>query len=152
VCVCIWHGVWYVCAPISTISTAKFFQGRGSHTPAYFHSLQAVHNLFLNLETTRVYCLPDGYEVVDDSLNDIKSILAPRFTREQVLALDSKPSKRIPCVGEVEQDFVPGLIGLNNLKHTDGMNVVLQALIQIPPLRCVCVVLCCVVLCCVVSF
>lgn len=31
--------------------------------------------------------------------------------------------------------YLPGYIGLNNLKHTDGVNVVIQALAHIPPLR-----------------
>lgn len=32
----------------------------------------------------QVYCLPDNYEVVDRSMDDIRAVLNPTFTREQV--------------------------------------------------------------------
>lgn len=36
----------------------KFFSGRGQHTHAYTHSVQASHHVFINLENGKVYCLP----------------------------------------------------------------------------------------------
>ncbi len=36
----------------------------------------------------QVYCLPDNYEVVDRSLDDIRYVLNPRLTREEVARLD----------------------------------------------------------------
>ena len=36
----------------------KFFQGRGQHTHAYTHSVQAGHHVFINLDSGKVYCLP----------------------------------------------------------------------------------------------
>jgi U4/U6.U5 tri-snRNP-associated protein 2 len=47
----------------------KYFQGRGPNTQAYTHSLEATHHVFMNLDSAKVYCLPDGYEVVDRSLD-----------------------------------------------------------------------------------
>ncbi len=35
-----------------------------------------------------MYCLPDGYEVADQSLNDVRYMLDPRFTRQDVARLD----------------------------------------------------------------
>ena len=32
-------------------------------------------------------------------------------------------------------DYMPGLIGLNNIKNTDYVNVVVQLLARIPPIR-----------------
>lgn len=46
--------------------------GRGRHSHAYTHSVQLYHHVFLNLETLRFYCLPDNYEIIDPSLEDIK--------------------------------------------------------------------------------
>ena len=46
--------------------------GRGQHSHAYTHSVQLDHRVFLNLETLRFYCLPDNYEIIDPSLEDIK--------------------------------------------------------------------------------
>jgi U4/U6.U5 tri-snRNP-associated protein 2 len=57
-------------------STIKVFKcliiGRGVYTHAYSHSIQDDHHVFINLESLKVYVLPDGYEVKDSSLNDIK--------------------------------------------------------------------------------
>ncbi|VDM84933.1 unnamed protein product [Strongylus vulgaris] len=50
----------------------KYFQGRGTNTHAYTHSLDTDHRVFLNLHTLKFYCLPDNYEVDDPSLEDIK--------------------------------------------------------------------------------
>ena len=39
----------------------------------------------MKLEDGRVYCLPDGYEVVDRSLDVIRFVLNPTFTDAEVL-------------------------------------------------------------------
>ena len=48
----------------------KYFQGRGPKTHAYFHSIDESHHVFMHLDTTRVYVLPDNYAVDDPSLAD----------------------------------------------------------------------------------
>jgi len=45
--------------------------GRGFKSHAYTHSVQEGHHVFLNLETMKFYCLPDNYEIIDQSLEDI---------------------------------------------------------------------------------
>jgi U4/U6.U5 tri-snRNP-associated protein 2 len=50
----------------------KYFQGRGENTPAIFHGHQTEHHIFMNLETLKAYCLPEGYEIIDQSLDDIR--------------------------------------------------------------------------------
>ncbi|PKI79430.1 hypothetical protein CRG98_000177 [Punica granatum] len=87
----------------------KYYQGRGKKSHAYTHSLEAGHHVYINLQTEKVYCLPDGYEINDPSLDDIRHVLNPRFTREQV--------------------------GLNNIKETDFVNVTIQSLMRVTPLR-----------------
>ena len=54
------------------LKCGKYYQGRGSGSHAYFHSMNDDHHVFINLETLKVYVLPDGYQVMDNSLNDIK--------------------------------------------------------------------------------
>ena len=110
----------------------KFFQGRGTHTQAYTHSLQESHHVYMNLQDGRTYCLPDGYEVVDSSLRDIQNMLDPKFTKASIDTLDRVP---VYARGVDGSDYMPGLIGLNNIRHTDYVNVVLQALARVPPLR-----------------
>jgi hypothetical protein len=55
-------------------------QGRGPSTEAYTHALEAGHHMFMKVESGRVYCLPDMYEVQDRSLADIQYVLNPTFT------------------------------------------------------------------------
>jgi len=110
----------------------KYFQGRGKHTQCYTHALQEAHHVYMNLGDGRVYCLPDGYEVIDSSLKDIQDMLDPSFTPEAVSTLDSVP---VYARGVDGSDYMPGLIGLNNIKGTDSVNVVVQSLARVPPLR-----------------
>ena len=50
----------------------KYFQGRGIKSHAYTHSVEASHHVYINLGTLKFYCLPDNYQVIDSSLDDIK--------------------------------------------------------------------------------
>lgn len=51
------------------------FAGRGQKSHAYTHSVQIGHHVFINLHTLKFYCLPDNYEVIDSSLDDIKVVV-----------------------------------------------------------------------------
>jgi U4/U6.U5 tri-snRNP-associated protein 2 len=110
----------------------KFFAGRGKHTFAYTHSVQAFHHVFINLHDGRIYCLPDMYEVTDASLDDVKFALNPAFSRESISAIDSNTHLSTDILGV---SYLPGFIGLNNLKATDFVNVVVQLLSHVHPLR-----------------
>lgn len=110
----------------------KCFRGRGSQTPAYIHAVQESHYVFCHLEKARFFCLPDGYEVLDSSLQDIREALRPTFTEQQILQLDSQ---RNPARDLLGRPYLPGFCGLNNPNCTDGINVLVQALAHVPPLR-----------------
>ncbi|CAL4966783.1 unnamed protein product [Urochloa decumbens] len=110
----------------------KYFQGRGLKSHAYTHSLEAGHHVFINLQTERAYCLPDGYEINDPSLEDIRHVLNPRFTKEQVLHLDKNKQWSRALDGS---NYLPGMVGLNNIKETDFVNVTIQSLMRVTPLR-----------------
>ncbi|KAG0053562.1 hypothetical protein BGZ83_000846 [Gryganskiella cystojenkinii] len=110
----------------------KYFQGRGPTSHAYFHSLHENHHVYINLNTLKVYVLPDSYEVTDSSLDDIKYVLDPRFTPAQVAALDKTARQAFDLN---RKPYIPGFIGLNNVKANDYVNVVIQVLAHIPPIR-----------------
>jgi U4/U6.U5 tri-snRNP-associated protein 2 len=110
----------------------KYFQGRGPATMAYTHALEAGHHVFMKLADGRVYCLPDGYEVLDRSLDDIRHVLDPRFGADALAALDTSRAWSSALDGS---EYLPGVVGLNNDKATDYVNVVLQALVRVKPLR-----------------
>ncbi|KAG5916628.1 hypothetical protein E4U42_007573 [Claviceps africana] len=114
----------------------KYFQGRGPKSHAYFHALDEDHHVFINLETQRVYVLPEGYEVKSKSLEDIKYVSDPRYTKAEVMSLDRPPStgptKSWTLSGK---QYTPGFVGMNNIKENDYLNVIVQALSHVPPLR-----------------
>ena len=112
-----------------------FFQGRGPGSVAYTHSLEAQHYVFMNARDGRVFCLPDGYEVHDRSLDDIRHVLHPRYTHEQVAQLDAPGHAPGWCRGLDGGEYLPGLVGLNNLKATDYAAVIVHALNRVAPLR-----------------
>lgn len=60
-------------------------------THAYTHSLETNHHMFMKLDNGRVYCLPDGYEVIDRSLDIIRFVLNPTFTNNEVSLLIPQP-------------------------------------------------------------
>lgn len=110
----------------------KYFQGRGPKSHAYFHALDESHHVYINMETQKVYVLPEGYEVKSRSLDDIKYVSDPRYTREEVADIDRKPRTSLTIGGK---EYVPGYVGMNNIKENDYLNVVVQALSHVSPLR-----------------
>ncbi|KAM7270055.1 hypothetical protein ACFE04_029269 [Oxalis oulophora] len=110
----------------------KYFQGRGNKSHAYTHSLEAGHHVYINLRTEKVYCLPDGYEINDPSLDDIRHVLNPRFTTQQIQQLDKNKQWSRTLDGS---DYLPGMVGLNNISNTDFVNVTIQSLMRVTPLR-----------------
>ncbi|WAQ96582.1 SNUT2-like protein [Mya arenaria] len=106
--------------------------GRGNKSHAYTHSVQDAHHVFLNLSTHKFYCIPDNYEIIDSSLDDIIYVLNPTFTSEHISSLDSSSKLSRAYDGTT---YLPGIVGLNNIKANDYCNVVLQALSHVMPLR-----------------
>lgn len=110
----------------------RYFQGRGPKSHAYFHSLEEDHHVYINLETQKVYVLPEGYEVKSKSLDDIKFVADPRYTKKQVMELDRSDTKSWTLSGT---EYNPGFVGMNNIKENDYLNVIVQALSHVAPLR-----------------
>lgn len=82
--------------------------------------------------------LPDGYPVKDPSLDDISAVLNPKFTPAQVAELSNSlahPPK--PSFDLTNKPYIPGYVGLNNIKANDYLNVIIHALLHVPPIsRC----------------
>ena len=139
----------------------KYFQGRGKSSYAYAHSIHDDHHVFINLETQKVrfhscnqfsgayrscppsfnqswdqvYVLPDGYPVSDPSLDDISAVLNPVFTEHQVKSLSNQQLLSKPSYDLSYRPYIPGYIGLNNIKANDYLNVVIHSLLHVAPLR-----------------
>lgn len=110
----------------------KYFQGRGQNTHAYTHSVQFGHHVFLNLQTLQFYCLPDNYQIIDSSLDDITFVLKPTFALNDIKYLNHNERLSIAYDGT---SYLPGIVGLNNIKANDYCNVILQSLSTVSPLR-----------------
>ncbi|KAK9822309.1 hypothetical protein WJX74_006032 [Apatococcus lobatus] len=110
----------------------KYFQGRGPKTHAFTHALDTEHHMYMKLDNGKVYCLPEGYEVADRSLDAIRSVLNPLFAKEQVHSLDQEVKWTRALDGT---DYMPGLVGLNNMKNNDYVNVAMQILARVAPIR-----------------
>lgn len=110
----------------------KYFQGRGPKSHAYFHALDENHHVFINMGTQKVYVLPEGYEVTSKSLDDIKYVSDPRYTKQEVMGLDRRPRTSWTLAGK---EYTPGFVGMNNIKENDYLNVIVQSLSHVAPLR-----------------
>jgi U4/U6.U5 tri-snRNP-associated protein 2 len=81
----------------------------------------------------QVYVLPDNYKVNDPALADIKYLLLPTYSEQHIKRLDAPDSRE--SFDLVANPYLPGFVGLNNLGANDYMNVVIQALAHVRPLR-----------------
>ena len=79
--------------------------------------------------------------ISDSSLDDIKYVLNPTFTSEQIGSMDSSDKLSRAIDGTM---YLPGIVGLNNIKANDYCNVILQVsfslllfIFFLPPQRCI---------------
>ena len=96
---------------VASISLVIYLQdvyqciGRGKTTPAYSHSLNDDHHVYINLQTLKVYILPESYEVKSAALDDIKYVVNPTFTKSQVAKLDKDNEEKYSLTNE---KYIPG--------------------------------------------
>jgi U4/U6.U5 tri-snRNP-associated protein 2 len=110
----------------------KFYRGRGRQTPAYTHSVDEGHFVFVHLDKGTFHCLPDDFEVKDPSLADISAALHPTYSPLEMSRLDSNTGLAKDLF---QRRYLPGYVGLNNLNKTDCVNACVQALAHVRPLR-----------------
>ncbi|TIB18486.1 hypothetical protein E3P92_00637 [Wallemia ichthyophaga] len=109
----------------------RYFQGRSKSSPAYNHSIDEEHHVFLSLDRKEFYILPENYKVEDNSLSDIVRVLQPAYTGEEVNQLDNA----VISHDLTKQPYLCGYVGLNNMKKNDYANVIIHTLTHINPLR-----------------
>jgi U4/U6.U5 tri-snRNP-associated protein, putative len=64
--------------------------------------------------------------------DDIIYVLRPTFTQSEIDAFDNSSKF---CRAYDGTTYLPGIVGLNNIKANDYCNVILQALSHVPPIR-----------------
>lgn len=110
----------------------KYFQGRSHSSIAFNHSINEDHHVFINFNNLKIYVLPENYEVKSTMLNDIKYQVLPSYTEQDLRKFQDEGFKSVDLNGN---DYIPGYIGLNNMKANDYSNVVIQALFHVPLIR-----------------
>ena len=91
----------------------KYYQGRGPKSHAYYHALEVGHHVYVNMQTKRVYVLPEGYEVKSKSLDDIKFVVDPQLSRDEVAQIDREAKDAWDLAGK---------------KYRPGMEITLSSL------------------------
>lgn len=89
----------------------KYYQGRGPKSHAYYHALEVGHHVYVNMQSKRVYVLPEGYEVKSKSLEDIKFVVDPQLSKDEVSRLDREPKDALDLGGK---KYRPGMTIVSN--------------------------------------
>lgn len=114
----------------------KYLKGRDRTSPAFKHSMNDNHHVFIGFNDSNFYVLPENYKIDEKNSNylkDIKYNLNPHYTQEDVKALYSLKEYSTDLSGS---QYRPGFIGINNINHTnDYSNVTLQVLSHCNRLR-----------------
>lgn len=93
----------------------KYYQGRGPKSHAYFHALEVGHHVYVNMQTKKVYVLPEGYEVKSKSLEDIKFVVDPQLSKDEVGKLDKEAKDAWDIGGK---KYRPGMITKSPERNT----------------------------------
>uniref|UniRef100_A0A2K5L5S8 ubiquitinyl hydrolase 1 n=1 Tax=Cercocebus atys TaxID=9531 RepID=A0A2K5L5S8_CERAT len=81
----------------------------------------------------KVNCSQESYLIISISFSFASQyVLKPTFTKQQIANLDKQAKLSRAYDGTT---YLPGIVGLNNIKANDYANAVLQALSNVPPLR-----------------
>ena len=105
----------------------KYFQGRQENTPAFLHSVNDNHHVFINFNSLRVYLLPDDVEVEDGGriqiISRIRNAIRPHFSKEEITSFPEQ------CLDLNNEEYTNGFVGLNNnASGNDAFNVILLLL------------------------
>ena len=88
----------------------EIFPRKRTKVHAYFHALEVSHHVYVNMETKRVYVLPEGYEVTSQSLDDIKFQVDPHLPKSEVLQIDRTATEARDLEG---REYRPGRLLLS---------------------------------------
>ena len=86
----------------------------------------------MHLENGRAFCLPDNYEIFDASLEDVRKVLFPRFTSEEITRLEKEAIWSKALDGT---EYLVGVVGLNRVENAKGVNSIVQSLARVEKLR-----------------
>ena len=110
----------------------KYYQGKSIGTPAYNHSLEENHHIFMSLTGKNIYELPKGNIVTSPSHSDIINSYDPMYTEIDIQSLDKlieqSEMKDTIYKDYCKKEYIPGFIGFNRIGKTDGINCIIQSI------------------------
>ncbi|AGO13873.1 AaceriAGR007Cp [[Ashbya] aceris (nom. inval.)] len=114
----------------SCLTCGKYLQGRNEGSPAFKHSIEVSHRLFMHMRTLKTYILPENRQLRNaEVLDQIKYGFRPTYESRQVANFPQE------CKDLNGQPYLNGFIGLHNISNNDSSNVILLMLAHIKPLR-----------------
>ena len=119
------------------LTCGKYFSGRAARTPAFLHSVNFNHPLFVNVSTLGFYLLPQNIKIDSGScksklLADIRFAIYPIYTPESIAKFPLRCTDLIN-----EKSYIQGFVGMSELQSNkiDHINVILLAMAHIQPVR-----------------
>ncbi|AMD22345.1 HGR006Cp [Eremothecium sinecaudum] len=107
----------------------KYLNGRNQGSPAFDHSVNIGHRVFMNTRTLRTYILPDNRAIDSIYLDQIRYSLRPTYTEEEIATFP------VQCFDLFDNAYLNGYVGLNSISNNDYANVIFLLISHIKPLR-----------------
>lgn len=111
----------------------KYFQGRREQSPAFLHSVNENHLVFINFSTLKVYVLPNDKEIKDEGeiqlLNDIRFAIKPQYNKEELAEFPKL------CYDLNNRPYMNGYVGFSNTRANGCISSILVLMAHIKPLR-----------------
>ncbi|AEY98828.1 FAGR007Cp [Eremothecium gossypii FDAG1] len=114
----------------SCLTCGKYLQGRNEGSPAFKHSIEDLHRLFMHMRTFKTYILPENRPFRNaEVLDQIRYGFKPTYGRLQVADFPQD------CEDLNGQPYLNGFVGLHNISNNGSSNVILLMLAHIKPVR-----------------
>lgn len=135
----------YIC-----LTCNKYLQGASESSPAYLHAIDTGHHVFINAQTSKFIILPEQLILSDtraQDLHDIQLLLNPKFTKEMISSLDTKPRQSktlnketydvgyIPLLNDYMSDISTSKITSQEGDPTLSHNALYYSLAHVPVIR-----------------
>ncbi|CCH59869.1 hypothetical protein TBLA_0C00530 [Henningerozyma blattae CBS 6284] len=115
------------------LTCGKYLQGRLENTPAFIHSLNFNHRLFINFQTLKIYILPDNTLFHDEGtisvINEIRHLISPTFEEEEISTFPKR------CLSLNKKEYLTGFVNLNSTSDTSYITTIVLAFAHITPIR-----------------
>lgn len=115
------------------LTCGKYLQGRDRNSPAFLHSVNTYHQLYLSFHNLQLYSLPENKIVkaqyFNETLDSIRFAAFPVFKSSELLEYPKR------CLDIAGNSYFNGFVPLTDSLGRDFCNVILMAIGHVIPLR-----------------